>query len=190
MKQADFDALLAEKTIEKEDIFKGRVVHLFRDKVALPNGRTSTREYAVHRGAVAVVALDQKENVYLVRQYRYAIGRSTLEIPAGKLEEGESDGIEAAARRELSEEIGVTAGKMTPLGTYIPSPAILTERIYCFLAEDLCFGECHPDEDENLLPLKLPLKEAVQMILRGELEDGKTIFALQKVFLLRTHACE
>lgn len=190
MKQADFDALLCEKTLEKEDIFKGRVVHLFRDKVALPDGGTSIREYAVHRGAVAVVALDEQENVYLVRQYRYAIGRSTLEIPAGKLEEGEGDGIEAAARRELSEELGITAGKMTALGVYIPSPAILTERIYCFLAEGLTFGDCHPDEDENLLPLKLPLKEAVQMVLRGELEDGKTLFALQKVFLLRTHACE
>ena len=185
MNELDFDALLAEKTIEKEDIFKGRVVHLFRDKVALPDGGTSMREYAVHRGAVAVVALDDDENVYLVRQYRYAIGRSTLEIPAGKLEEGEGDGIEAAARRELSEELGVTAGKMTPLGTYISSPAILTERIYCFLAEDLTFGESHPDEGEKLLPLKLSLTDAVGMVLRGELEDGKTLFALQKVYLMR-----
>ena len=116
MNNHDFDTLLAEKTVEKEDIFEGRVLHVFRDTVSLPNGGTSMREYAVHRGAVAVVALDDEENVYLVRQYRYAIGRSTLELPAGKLELGEDD-KEAAARRELSEEIGVPAGKMPPLSS-------------------------------------------------------------------------
>lgn len=184
MKNQDFDTLLAEETVEKEDIFEGRVLHVFRDTVSLPNGGTSMREYAVHRGAVAVVALDADENVYLVRQYRYAIGRSTLEIPAGKLEIGEDD-KEAAARRELSEEIGALAGRMTPLGVYVSSPAILTERIYCFLAEDLTFGECHPDEDENLLPVKMSLKEAVGLVLDGTLEDGKTLFALQKVYLLK-----
>ena len=104
MKNHEFDALLRETTVEQEDVFEGKVLHVFRDTVALPNGITSLREYAVHRGAVAVVALDEEENVYLVRQYRYAIGRSTLELPAGKLEIGEDD-AEAAARRELSEEI-------------------------------------------------------------------------------------
>ena len=184
MNNHDFDTLLAEKTVEKEDIFGGRVLHVFRDTGSLPNGGTSMREYAVHRGAVAVVALDDEENVYLVRQYRYAIGRSTIELPAGKLELGEDD-KEAAARRELSEEIGVTAGKMTPLGVYMASPAILTERIYCYLAEDLTFGECHPDEDENLLTVKMPLRDAVSLVLDGTLEDGKTLFALQKVYLLK-----
>ena len=184
MKTNDFDAILRETALESQDVFEGKVLHVFCDKIALPNGITSEREYAVHRGAVAVVALDENENVYLVRQYRYAIGRSTLELPAGKLEMGESDPA-LAARRELSEEIGATAGRLTPLGVYMASPAILTERIYCFLAEDLSFGECHPDEDENLLTVKMPLKEAVEMVLDGRLEDGKTLFALQKVYLLK-----
>lgn len=184
MKNSELDALLREETVEKEDIFEGRVLHVFRDTVRTANGVLSTREYALHRGAVAVVALDGEENVYLVRQYRYAIGRSTVEIPAGKLEMGEED-TEAAARRELSEEIGATAGKMTPLGVYMASPAILTERITCYLAEDLTFGDCHPDEDENLLTLKMPLSEAVGRVLDGTLEDGKTLFALQKVYLMK-----
>ena len=184
MKNSDFDELLREETVEKEDIFEGRVLHIFRDTVRTANGVLSMREYALHRGAVAIVALDAEENVYLVRQYRYAIGRATLELPAGKLEMGEDD-KEAAARRELSEEIGATAGKMTPLGVYVSSPAILTERIYCFLAEDLTFGETHPDEDENLLPVKMPLSEAVGLVLDGTLEDGKTLFALQKVYLMK-----
>lgn len=184
MNRHDYDALLREETVEKEDIFEGRVLHVFRDTVKTANGVLSMREYALHRGAVAVVALDEHENAYLVRQYRYAIGRSTVEIPAGKLEIGEDD-HEAAARRELSEEIGATAGKMTPLGVYMASPAILTERIYCYLAEDLTFGETHPDEDENLLTLKLPLADAVAQVLDGTLEDGKTLFALQKVYLMK-----
>ena len=184
MEKHDFDLLLREETVEKKDIFEGRVLHLFCDTVKTANGVLSTREYALHRGAVAVVALDEEENVYLVRQYRYPIGRSTIEIPAGKLEAGEDD-KEAAARRELSEEIGAIAEKMTPIGVYMPSPATLTERIFCYLAEGLTFGECHPDEDENLLTLKMPLSEAVKLVLDGTLEDGKTLFALQKVFLLK-----
>lgn len=184
MKNQEFDASLRESKLQSEDIFEGNVLHLFRDTVSLPSGITSTREYAVHRGAVAVVALDDKENVYLVRQYRYAIGRSTVEIPAGKLEAHDTDVLDAA-RRELSEEIGATAGKMTPIGAYLASPAILTERIHCFLAEDLTFGDTHPDEDENLLTVKLPLKEALRMVLDASLEDGKTLFALQKAYLLK-----
>ena len=184
MASENFDEILKEECLKKEDIFEGNVLHVFRDTVSIPGGKTSFREYAVHRGAVAVLALDDEENTYLVRQYRYAIGRSTLELPAGKLEIGEDD-MMAAAARELSEEIGVTADRMTPLGVYIASPAILTERIYCFLAEGLHFGKCHPDEDENLFTVKLPLKEAVSMVLHGELQDGKTLFALQKAYLLR-----
>lgn len=175
---------LKEKTIRSESVFEGRVLHLFKDEIETASGHRSTREYARHRGAVAVVALDDTDCVYLVRQYRYAIGRTTVEIPAGKLEEGENDPA-AAAARELSEEVGITAGKWTSLGAYLPSPALLTEKIHCFLAEDLQFGDVHPDEDENLLTLKMPLTEAITHVLNGDWQDGKTLFALQKVFLLK-----
>ncbi len=171
-----------ETQISSEEMFDGKVLRVFRDEIALPNGKTSVREYAKHRGAVAVVAIDGEDNVYLVRQYRYAIGRTTLEIPAGKLEVSDSD-PEEAARRELSEEIGATAGKFSPLGVYLGSPAILTERIYCYLAEELTFGETHPDEDENLATLRMPLCEAIACIERDEWEDGKTVFGILKAFL-------
>ncbi len=184
MKNTDWDALFYERTVHSEDLFQGKVLHLFRDEIALPDSTLSVREYAKHRGAVAIVALDGEENIYLVRQYRYAIGRTTVEIPAGKLEEGEND-PEAAARRELSEEIGAEAGKLSFLGAYLASPAILTERIYCYLAEDLSFGEAHPDEDENLSVLRMPLCKAVEHIERGEWEDGKTLFAVLKAYLLK-----
>ena len=176
--------LSAEKTHRENMIFEGKILRLFCDDVTLPNGALAKREYVRHRGAVAVVALDEKENVYLVRQYRYAIGRVTLEIPAGKLEKGDRDPLEAAAR-ELSEELGITADSLVPMGEYLPSPAILTERIYCFLATGLHFGSAHPDEDESLGMTVLPLADAVSMILNGEIQDGKTLFALQKAFLMR-----
>ena len=184
MTSNEIDTLFKEKEVRSEEVFSGKVLRLFCDEIELPNGKRSMREYARHRGAVAVVALDENENVYLVRQYRYAIGRVTVEIPAGKLEIWEND-TEAAAKRELSEEIGATAGKFSFLGTYLASPAILTERIYCYLAEDLSFGEKHPDEDENLATLVMPLSDAVAAIERGEWEDGKTLFALLKAYLLK-----
>ena len=184
MKNIDAEAKFREITVRSEDIFEGKVMHVFRDEVALPDGTHSVREYARHRGAVAVVALDEHENVYLVRQYRYAIGRMTMEIPAGKLEGSDAD-VSAAARRELSEEIGVEAGRFSYLGIYLPSPAILTEKIHCFLAEDLSFGETHPDDDENLETVRLPLRDAVSLVLDGKIQDGKTLFALQKVYLMK-----
>ena len=184
MKKTDFDALLSEETVSSESVFEGKVLHVFRDEILLKSGNHSMREYAKHRGAVAVVALDAQENVYLVRQYRYAIGRTTIEIPAGKLEASDSN-PEEAARRELSEEIGATAGRFSSLGIYLSSPAILTERIFCYLAEDLTFGDTHPDEDENLLTVKMPLSDAISSIERGEWEDGKTLFAILKTYLLK-----
>lgn len=184
MKNTELDRLFKETTVSQEDVFCGKVLHVFRDEIALPDGTRSVREYARHRGAVAVVALDGEGNVYLVRQYRYAIGRTTLEIPAGKLELTDTD-PETAARRELSEEIGATAGKFSFLGSYLASPAILTEKIFCFLAEDLTFGDTHPDEDENLQTVSMPLSEAIRLIENGELEDGKTLFTLLKTYLLK-----
>lgn len=184
MKSTELDHLFKETTVAQTDVFCGKVLHVFCDEIALPNGKHSVREYARHRGAVAVVALDENENVFLVRQYRYAIGRTTLEIPAGKLEPTDTD-TEEAARRELSEEIGATAGRFSFLGTYLASPAILTERIFCYLAEDLTFGEAHPDEDENLSVISMPLEKAVGEIEKGTFEDGKTLFALLKTYLLK-----
>ncbi len=185
MKQLPDENLFLETEIHSEEVFAGRVLRVFCDEIALPNGTHSIREYAKHRGAVAVVAIDHENYVYLVRQYRYAIGRTTLEIPAGKLEADDTS-PEEAARRELSEEIGATAGKFSPLGIYLGSPAILTEKIYCYLAEDLTFGDTHPDADENLMTVRMPLEEAIACIANDEWEDGKTVFAILKTHLRRS----
>ena len=120
MKETE-NTTLKETCISSELIYDGKVVRLFVDRVSLPNGEESTREYVRHIGAVAVLPLTAEGEVICVRQYRYAIGRVTVEIPAGKLELGEND-PEAAARRELSEEIGASAGKFTFLGTILIKP--------------------------------------------------------------------
>lgn len=183
----DYTEDLREGFVAREDIFKGKIVHLVRDTVTLPNGKSSTREMMLHNGAVAVLPLFEDGTVLMEYQYRYPMGRVVFEIPAGKLDAREEDPLEAA-RRELREETGYTAEKMTPLGVYIPSPAVLTERITLYLAEGLTAGESAPDEDEFLFTERRPLTELCEMVMRGEIEDGKTQTALLKTLLLKRGA--
>ncbi len=177
-------SLLEEKFVSRREIFEGRLIHIVKDTVTLPNGHQSTREMMLHRGAVAILPLFPDGTVLMEKQYRYAQGRVVYEIPAGKLEAGETDPREVALR-ELREETGYTAKRLTPLGYYVPSPAILGERIALYLAEELTEGDICLDEDEFLLLDRRPLEELISMILRGEIEDGKTQVALMKTYLLR-----
>jgi ADP-ribose pyrophosphatase len=165
--------LFEEKTISSKLIFDGKVIHLHVDDILLPNGNTSIREYCTHNGAVCVIPITSEGEVICVRQYRYAIGKSILEIPAGKLDSADEN-PDDAVRRELREETGAISGKLTYLGLYYGSPALLSEKIYMYLAEDLSFGDCDPDDDEFLEIIKIPLDELVDMVLKGEIEDGKT----------------
>ena len=165
-----------ETTVSSECHFEGKVLRVFRDEIALPNGKTSFREYNKHKGAVCVIPVTDKGEVVCVRQYRYAVGKILLEIPAGKLDYVGED-HESAARRELREETGATAEKLTYLGEYLGSPAILDETIYMYLAEGLTFGETDFDEDEFIEIVKLPLSGLVDMVMRGEIPDGKTQIA-------------
>ena len=171
-----------EKTLTSVTEFRGKVLTLYRDTVLTPAGREAEREIVRHRGAVAVAAVTGQGEIYLVRQYRYALGREFLEIPAGKLEPGE-DPAEAALR-ELAEETGARAEKLEPLGVIIPTCGYSDEKIYLYLATGLTAGETNFDEDEFLDILKLPLEKAYDMALRGEIEDAKTLSALCKVNLL------
>jgi ADP-ribose pyrophosphatase len=163
---------LEEKQLEREKIYDGHIVHLVKDKVLLPNGTEAVREVCIHVGAVAIIPLLDDGRVVMERQYRYPHGRVFWEIPAGKLNYAEEDVLEAA-KRELREETGAVAKRFTDLGVMIPSPAVLSERITLFLAEDLSFGDRELDDDEFLDVEFIPLDELYAMVLRGEIEDAK-----------------
>ena len=175
---------LSEKQINREEIFDGHVLHVVRDTVELPNGKPATREVCLHIGAVAVIPITDDGCVIMERQYRYPHSRVFLEIPAGKLDSRDEVPL-LAAQRELREETGAIAEKFTYLGKFIPSPAILSEVIHLYLAEGLSFGECELDEDEFLEVEKIPLDTLYSMVLRGEIEDGKTQTAILRAYALK-----
>jgi len=177
---------LAETTLESETIYSGRLIGLRRDKVRLPNGRTSTREVVVHPGAVAVVPLLDDGRVVLVRQYRHAVGKTLMEIPAGTLHPNEA--AEECALRELREETGYTAGHLEHLTSIYLAPGYSTELIHLFLATNLKPASGEADEDEFVEPVAVPLEEAVSQIGEGKIQDAKTVAALLLVWQKRVAA--
>lgn len=174
---------LWEKQVESELVFDGAVVHLYKDKVELPDGTYSMREYVKHIGAVCVIPITDEGEVILERQYRYSVDRVLIEIPAGKLDYVGEDFCEAALR-ELREETGAVAAEMIDMGDYFGSPAIMGEHIRMFMAKGLTFGETELDEGEFLEVFKVPLQEAVDMVLRGEITDGKTQVAILRAAMM------
>lgn len=164
---------LEEKSVSSTPIFDGKVLHVRLDEITLPNGVSATREYCHHNGAVCVLPLTDEGEVICVRQYRYPFHEDLLEIPAGKLDSPEEDPNDAV-RRELREETGAVAKKMIYLGKYYPSPAILDECIYMYLATGLEFGETEFDEDEFIESVRVPLPKLVDLTLEGKIRDGKT----------------
>ncbi len=173
---------MQEILLSREDKFHGRVVSVHVDQVLLPNGHQSFREVVDHNGGVAILALDDDNNVLTVTQYRYVFGREMLEIPAGKLEDGEDPA--SAALRELREETGATPDEFLPLGAILPSPGCYGETLHLYLARGLHFGAAQPDEDELLRVARIPFDEMVRRILTGKITDGKTVAAVLKAKLL------
>ena len=175
------ESKLIEREKSSELIFDGRVLHLYRDEVILPDGSEGVREYCNHNGGVCVLPLTDDGEVILVKQYRYAHRKCTLEIPAGKLELGEKDNIRSAALRELKEETGAECEELISLGEMYPSPALLSEVIYIYFARGLKFGERHLDDDEFLECEKIPLDKLIDMICSGDVPDAKTQIAALRV---------
>ena len=171
---------LNETKIASEEIYDGQVVHLYKDTVELPNGRTATRETIRHVGAVAIVPLTDDGKVVVERQFRYPLNRVITEIPAGKLDSKSEDRL-AAAKRELEEETGLCAKEWIELGDYVPAAAYCDEVIALYLAKGLYQGERHLDEDEFLNIRYVDLDELVEDVMQGKITDGKTQVALMKV---------
>lgn len=169
---------LFERRLSCEEKFNGRVIHVHLDTVELPNGKTSTREIVNHPGGVGILALDEKNQVLVVRQFRYAFGKVLTEIPAGKLEYGEDP--YAAAMRELREETGAVTDSLTPLGEIYPTPGYCDEVIRLYLARNLRWGEMDLDEDEFLRVDRMPFAQLEEEILAGRICDAKTVAAVLK----------
>ncbi len=173
---------MTEEILQSEYLYRGHVLALRLDQVRLPTQRVVAREIVEHRGAVAIVALDARKRVLLVRQYRSGAQRELLEIPAGTLEENEDPSL--CAPRELQEETGYHAAQWQALGHFYSSPGICTEKMYLFLARRLTRGTASPEEDELIRAEFVPLSRALKMIERGEIADAKTIVGLLRVWKL------
>ena len=157
-------------------LHKGRVFNLMNENYTLDNGVTSDMDFIQHPGAAAMVPMLNYQEVVLIKQYRHAIRKFIWEIPAGTLDPNESP--INCARRELIEEIGYSATDWHRLGTITPLPGCSDERIHIFLALDLKPAQQELDDDEMINVHKMNLSEAMQMILAGEISDGKTISGL------------
>lgn len=175
---------LVERVVDSRVLHRGRYLTFRIDTVERTDGSRATRDVAGHPGAVAILAVDADDHVLLVRQYRSPAERILLEVPAGTLDPGTGGGIEdpeLAARRELEEETGYRAGSWRLLSRFFTAPGFTTELMYLYLADDLTAVDgdrLGPDEDERLHLVRMPWREAVAAVERGEIADAKSIVAL------------
>ena len=172
-----------EKKVKSDYKFHGKIMTVRVDDALLPNSKPCKREVCEHVGGVGVLPIDENRMVTLVRQYRYPYETTTLEIPAGKMDQG-PENAENCGRRELSEETGLVAGTMIPMGEIWPSPGFMDERLHLFCAKELTQGEVHPDEDEFVEIVRMPFEELCQRIASGEIHDAKTVAAIGKALIM------
>lgn len=170
------DSELKEIRVSTETLVEGILLKAWRDTVQLPDGSTGIREYIRHPGAVVMVPLFPDGDTILVRQYRYAPGKSFIELPAGKLDGAECR--EEAVQRELAEETGYRCGRMTAISDFYPCIGYSDERMWLYLVHDLVPAEAKTDDDEFIISIRLPFTEAVQMVHRGEIDDMKTMLGI------------
>ena len=157
-------------------IFRGRKIDLALKKIVLADGREAEREVVLHPGAVALVPMVDRDHVCLVKNDRYAVGKTLLEVPAGTIDPGETPF--ETAHRELAEETGYTAARIELIREWYVSPGVMNERMFLYLCEDLKPGATEHQPDEKLEVVVVEWREAVAMALNGGIEDAKTILAL------------
>lgn len=169
------------RSLSRSKVFQGRVFHIERDRVRLPNGRTTTLDIVRHRGSVVLVPQPDATHVILIRQYRHAIGRWIWELPAGSLEAGEAPA--RAARRECAEEIGLEPRRIERLGAYYPTPGFCDEKMTFYRCTDLRTprGPVERDPDEEIRPRAFTFAAAARLVRRGDVIDMKTIVGLALV---------
>lgn len=167
---------LKESQLSSTHIFTGKLLDIWSDEVRLPNGKTSVREYIRHPGAVVMIPVLPDRRIALIRQFRYPVGQVEIELPAGKIDPGES--LEETVQRELQEETGYRTGKITRLTEIHPCIGYSDERMWVYLAEELEAAEVKTDDDEFIEMMPTPLEQATQMVWNGEITDVKTIIGL------------
>lgn len=165
-----------EKTLSSQLIFSGRAVRLRVDTVQMPSGRQTTREVVEHSDCVGIVAIDDDDNVLLVKQYRQAIDKELLEIPAGGIDPGED--AEAAVRREMREETGFLPRRVARLGGFYSSPGFCTEYLHLYLALDLVSSPLHAEDTEIIKLIRVPTSQIPELLSSGQICDAKSIVGL------------
>jgi ADP-ribose pyrophosphatase len=168
--------LAEEKTLSSQLIFSGRAVRLRVDTVQMPSGRQTTREVVEHSDCVGIVAIDENDNVLLVKQYRQAIDKELLEIPAGGIDPGED--AEAAVRREMREETGFLPRRVARLGGFYSSPGFCTEYLHLYLALDLVSSPLHAEDTEIIKLVRVPTSQIPELLSSGQICDAKSIVGL------------
>ena len=165
-----------EKTISRKHIYQGNVITVENLKVELPDGREAFRDLVLHPGASVIVPLNENGELYIVKQYRKPIEKVSLEIPAGKLDNGEDPRV--CAERELKEETGLSAGKLEHMFSVHSTPGFCNEVLHFYLATELTEGTSCADEDEFITSEKMPVSRLADMVMAGEITDAKTIIGV------------
>ncbi|MEX0679956.1 MAG: NUDIX hydrolase [Balneolales bacterium] len=173
MNTKETDQSLLERKISSDNVYSGTLLHVFKDRVTLPNGNESVREWIDHPGASAVLPVFKNGDIQLVKQHRYPLHQNFLEVPAGKIDPGE-DPLDTA-KRELEEECGIRGMQWISLGLFHPSIGYTNEVIYLYLTWNLEVKDNRVDDDEFVKPVRMPFQKAVNDAFRGEISDGKTI---------------